>query len=359
LAQASATAPGLAPLASGGELADLARMYQQVNAGVVTIWTFQHQGGADLESLPTAQGSGFVIDSEGHIVTNQHVIDGATEIEIDFVSGAKVWAELVGIDPDSDLAVLKVDLPAELLTALPLGDSDQVRVGDFVVAIGNPFGLSGTMTVGVVSAIGRALTSERAAPGVNRVFSAGDLIQTDAAINPGNSGGPLLNLQGQVIGINRAIQTESFTVDGSAANSGVGFAVPANLLRRVVPSIISNGQVDYPYLGISSLNDDRWNLKTIELLGFDANTSGAYITEVVEGGPADQAGLRAGTRQTSIPGLLAGGDLIVGIDGLVVRNFDDLLSYLFKSTEAGQQVMLTVVRDNKEVELPLIIGARP
>jgi 2-alkenal reductase len=287
------------------------------------------------------------------------VIEGAVEIEVDFVSGAKVWAELIGTDPDSDLAVLKVNVPADQLIPLPLGDSDTVRVGDYVVAIGNPFGLSGTMTVGVVSAIGRSLTSERAAPGVNRIFSAGDLIQTDAAINPGNSGGPLLNLYGQVIGINRAIQTESFTVDGSAANSGVGFAVPVNLLRRVVPNIISNGQYDYPYLGISSLNDERWNLKTIQVLGFNSNTYGAYITEVVPGGPADRAGLQAGTRDTSIPGLQAGGDLIVAIDGVTVRNFDDLLSYLFRKTEVGQEITLTVVRDNKEVDLQLTVGPRP
>ncbi|MEJ2010593.1 MAG: trypsin-like peptidase domain-containing protein [Anaerolineales bacterium] len=357
--QSSATSPQLPAQTLVSSITDLSTLYEKVNPGVVTIWSFEHQGAAELESLPTGQGSGFVIDREGHIVTNQHVIAGAIDIEIDFVDGTKVWADLIGTDPDSDLAVLKVDLPAEQLNPLPLGDSDLVRVGDFVVAIGNPFGLSGTMTVGVVSAIGRSLTSERAAPGINRVFSAGDLIQTDAAINPGNSGGPLLNLGGQVVGINRAIQTETFTVDGSAANSGVGFAVPVNLLRRVVPTIISQGQYDYPYLGISSLNDERWNLKTIDVLGFESNTYGAYITETVAGGPADQAGLRAGTRETSIPGLLAGGDLIVAIDGVTVRQFDDLLSYLFKQTEVGQEITLTVIRDNEEVQLTLTVGARP
>jgi S1-C subfamily serine protease len=357
--QASATSPQLPAQALASSITDLSTLYEAVNPGVVTIWSFEHQGSQEIESLPTGQGSGFVIDQEGHIVTNQHVIAGAVEIEIDFVNGNKVWAELVGTDPDSDLAVLKVDLPADQLSPLPLGDSDLVRVGNSVVAIGNPFGLSGTMTVGIVSAIGRSLTSERSAPGINRVFSAGDLIQTDAAINPGNSGGPLLNLSGQVIGINRAIQTETFTVDGSAANSGVGFAVPVNLLRRVVPNIISQGQYDYPYLGISSLNDERWNLKTIDVLGFGSNTYGAYITEVVSGGPADQAGLHAGTRETSIPGLLAGGDLIVAIDGITVRQFDDLLSYLFKKTEVGQEITLTVIRDNEEVNLTLTVGARP
>ncbi len=338
---------------------DFSALYDMTNPGVVTIWSFEDLGDVHSGSIPTGQGSGFVIDQEGYIVTNQHVVDGADEIEIDFVSGVKAWAELIGTDPDSDLAVLKVSLLPEQLFPLSLGDSDQVRVGNVVVAIGNPFGLSGTMTVGIVSAIGRSLSSERAAPGINRVFSAGDLIQTDAAINPGNSGGPLLNIAGQVIGINRAIQTESFTVDGSAANSGVGFAVPVNLLRRVVPAIINNGNTNYPYLGVSSLNDELWNLKTIEALGFTNITYGAYITEIVPGGPADKAGLRAGTRETAIPGLLGGGDLIIAIDGLPVRQFDDLLSYLFKSTEVGQDVYLTVVRGVEEVELTLTIGPRP
>lgn len=342
-----------------GTASDFSALYELANPGVVTIWSFQDLGDVHSGSIPTGQGSGFVIDHDGYVVTNQHVIDGADQIEIDFVSGAKAWAELIGTDPDSDLAVLKVSLPPEQLFPLQLGDSDQVRVGNVVVAIGNPFGLSGTMTVGIVSAIGRSLSSERAAPGVNRVFSAGDLIQTDAAINPGNSGGPLLNLSGQVIGINRAIQTESFTVDGTAANSGVGFAVPVNLLRRVVPAIINNGSTNYPYLGVSSLNDELWNLKTMETLGFTNNTYGAYITEVVPGGPADNAGLRAGTQETDIPGLLGGGDLIIAIDGLPVRQFDDLLSYLFKSTQVGQDITLTIVRGVEKVELTLTIGARP
>ncbi len=342
-----------------GDSTDLSGLYDMANPGVVTIWSFENLGDPHSGSIPTGQGSGFVIDQDGYIVTNQHVVEGADEIEIDFVSGVKAWAELVGTDPDSDLAVLKVSLPPEQLFPLSLGDSDLVRVGNVVVAIGNPFGLSGTMTVGIVSAIGRSLSSERTAPGINRVFSAGDLIQTDAAINPGNSGGPLLNLSGQVIGINRAIQTESFTVDGSAANSGVGFAVPVNLLRRVVPAIINNGSTAYPYLGVSSLNDELWNLKTIEALGFTGNTYGAYITEVVPGGPADQAGLRGGTQETGVPGLLGGGDLIIAIDGLPVRQFDDLLSYLFKSTEVGQEITLTVVRSTGEVDLTLTIGTRP
>jgi len=349
------------PVIAGGisiTAGDLAELYERVNPGVVTIWVFEEFDAPHEVTIPRGQGSGFVIDHKGHIITNQHVIAGADAIEVDFTSGIKVWAELVGIDPDSDLAVLKVDVSEADLIPLPLGDSDETMVGEFVAAIGNPFGLQGTMTVGIVSAIGRSLESEHLTPEGIR-FSAGDLIQTDAAINPGNSGGPLLNLSGQVIGINRAIQTETFTVDGSAASSGVGFAIPVNILRRVAPAIIQGGHYDYPYLGISSLNDQLWNLRVIEVLGFGTHRFGAYITEVVPGGPADAAGLRGGSKETSIPGLLAGGDLLIAIDGQIIRQFDDMLSYLFKHTEVGQDVVLTVIRDNKQMDITLTIGARP
>jgi 2-alkenal reductase len=214
------------------------------------------------------------------------------------------------------------------------------------------------MTVGIVSAIGRTLDSERQAPGGGS-FSAGDLIQTDAAINPGNSGGPLLNLNGQVVGVNRAIQTEAFSAEGGAINSGVGFAIPVNIMRRVAPSLIENGRYDYPYLGISSLNESFWNLKTIQALGFANNVTGAYITDVVRNGPADQAGLRGGQVESSIPGLPAGGDLITAIDGYPVKRYDDLISYLFKNIEVGQLVTLTVIRDNEEIQIELTTAARP
>jgi S1-C subfamily serine protease len=337
---------------------DLTDLYQKVNQGVVTIWSYSDVGAPHDDTIPTGQGSGFVIDNQGHIVTNQHVIQGADEIEIDFPTGIKAWAALLGTDPDSDLAVLKVDVPDQFLIPLQLGDSDLVSVGQFVVAIGNPFGLSGTMTVGIVSAIGRTLDSERQAPGGGS-FSAGDLIQTDAAINPGNSGGPLLNLNGQVVGINRAIQTETFSAEGSAVNSGVGFAIPVNIMRRVAPGLIENGKYDYPYLGITSLNESFWTLKTLEALGLDNNASGAYITEVVRNSPAERAGLRGGQVESAIPGLLAGGDLIIAIDGHPVHRYDDLISYLFKNIEVGQVVTITVLRNQEEVNLELTTGARP
>lgn len=336
---------------------NLASLYQRVNPGVVTIWRYDTIGTADEESFPTGQGSGFVIDLDGHIITNQHVIAGANEIEVDFPSGFKAWADLVGTDPDADLAVLKVDVPEEELVPLPFGNSDEVLVGDFVVAIGNPFGLSGTMTIGIVSAIGRTLESENPAPN-GGVFAAGDIIQTDAAINPGNSGGPLINMHGEVIGVNRAIRSESFTLRGDIANSGVGFAIPINILRQVVPKIIETGSYDYPYLGIVSLNDDLWNLKIIEALGLPSNTTGAYITGIAPGGPAEEAGIRSGSQSTPI-GIPAGGDLIIAIDGQPVRRFSELLSYIINHTHVSQVVILTVLREGEELDIPLTIGARP
>ncbi len=349
--------------ASAGEILELpalegfAAHYEALSPGVVAILTYSELGAPHDGQIPTGQGTGFVIDTEGHILTNHHVIDGAKEIEIDFPQGIKAWAELLGKDPDSDLAVLKVDLPGLQLVPLPLGDSDSVRVGDPVAAIGSPFGLAGTMTVGIVSALGRTLDSERPAPG-GSAFSAGDIIQTDAAINPGNSGGPLLNQRGQVIGVNRAIRTENFTVSGDAANSGVGFAIPINIVKRVVPLLIQDGSYRYPYLGISSLSSDRWTLPILEQLDLPPDASGAYVTCVTPGGPAEKAGLR-GASSCDSEGLAPGGDLLVAIDGRSIADFNDLISYLVQHTSVGQEVIVTVLRDGKEVDLPVTIGPRP
>jgi len=332
----------------------LVDLYERVHQGVVTIYIF---GPPHPSNIPLGQGSGFVIDSAGHIVTNQHVVQGAEDIEVDFASGFKAWATLVGTDPDSDLAVLKVDAPAEELVPIPLGNSEAVRVGDHVVAIGNPFGLSGTMTVGVVSAIGRVLQSERQAPGGGS-FSAGDLIQTDAAINPGNSGGPLLNLDGQVIGVNRAITSESFTVSGSAANSGVGFAVPVNIVSRVVPALIQSGSFDYPYLGITSLGDSSLNLRQLETLQLPPATVGVYVTCVVLDGPAANAGV-IGAGDCGSPDARPGGDVITAIDGQPVFTFSDLISYLVSEASVGEQIVLTVLRDGEPLDIPLTLEPRP
>ncbi len=322
----------------------LVSLYDQVVPGVVAIQT-------DLGS-----GSGFVFDAEGHIVTNYHVVDGASMVEVDFTSGYKTYGTIVGVDPDSDLAVIKVDAPAGELKPLALGDSTQLKVGQTVVAIGNPFGLTGTMTVGIVSALGRTMDSQRESPNSPGFFSAGDIIQTDAAINPGNSGGPLFNLNGEVVGVNRAIRTSFSSSTGDPLNSGIGFAVAINIVKRVVPVIIAEGKYDYPYLGMSSMSD--LSLPVIEALGLPQYT-GAYVTSVVPGSPAEKAGLRAGDKETSIPGLLGGGDLIVAINGQTVLGFDDLLQYLIYNTSPGDTVTLTVIRDGENVDLPLTLGSRP
>lgn len=336
---------------------DLSELYNRVNPGVVTIWTYATLGGPHDELTPTGQGSGFIIDSEGYLVTNQHVIVEADSIEVALPSGHHFWAELIGTDPDSDLAVIHIDAPANLLTPLPLGDSDLVQVGDSVVAIGNPFGLSGTMTSGIVSAIGRTLESERQAP-TGGTFSAGEIIQTDAAINPGNSGGPLLNLEGEVIGVNRAIRTESFTVAGDPTSSGVGFAVPVNIVRRVVPYLIADGSYSYPYLGISSISGDSLNLPMLEFLGLPDNAMGVYVTCVTPGGPAETAGL-VGAGDCDLEALSPGGDLITAINGVELADFSDLISFLIMKTEPGMEISLSVYRDSQEVEISLTVGARP
>jgi 2-alkenal reductase len=345
-----------APIELG--MANLADLYAQASPGVVTIWIYAGEDGNHDPTTPIAQGSGFVIDGDGHIVTNDHVVDGASAIEVDFTDGRKAWAELIGTDLDSDLALLQVDLPGATLTPLPLGDSDEVRVGDLVVAIGNPFGLTGTLTLGVVSAIGRTLDSQRATPGGEGFYAAGDILQTDAALNPGNSGGPLLNMQGEVIGVNRAIRTEAFTVSGDAANSGVGFAIPINIVRRVAPELIADGSVDYPYLGVTSLNEENWNLRTVEALGLPSNATGAYVTCVTPDGPAARGGV-VGAGRCNGGGLEPGGDLIVAIDGSPIRTFSDMLAYLLKETSVGQEITITVVRDGQALDLPVTIGPRP
>ncbi len=335
--------------ASGDLQADLQQVYQQTLPGVVMIRFTSAEG--------SGEGTGFVIDKEGHIVTNYHVAGDADSIEVDFADGTKVVGQTIGRDLDSDLAVVKVDLPAEKLHPLPLGDSDQAPVGTIVVAIGSPYGLGGTMTMGIISAHGRTLDSLRSSgdptQGSLQFFAAGDLLQTDASINPGNSGGPLLNLQGQVIGVNRAIQTAGTSLSGGAVNTGIGFAISSNIVRRVVPSLIEDGTYDYPYLGLSAMADDRMSLSIAKQLDLP-QASGAYIVDVVPGGPAAKAGLIAANSQTG-----KGGDLIIAIDGEKVITFSDLLSYLILNKNPGDTVIFTVLRGNREVEVPLVVGIRP
>jgi len=326
----------------------LISLYEAVNPGVASIIVYS-------DGLVIGQGSGFLFDNQGHILTNYHVVENAAQIEVVFPSGFRAKGELIGSDLDSDIAVVKVDLSDTSLVPLALGSSSEVKVGQSVVAIGNPYGLSGTMTVGIVSARGRLLESLRAAPS-GGFFTAPDLIQTDAAINPGNSGGPLLNMNGEVIGINRAIRTNG-EGDGTLSNSGIGFAIPIDIVKRVVPFLIRDGKYDYPYLGIIS----RENLTLVEkeALGLSSEVTGAYIVEVPRNGPASDAGIRGGTIETIFSDLPAGGDLIIAVDEEPIRSFSDLLAYLVTNKSPGDEMEITVLREGQETVLMVTLEKRP
>lgn len=324
----------------------LEALYETLSPGVVSIQYTTDTGGG--------QGTGFVYDKEGHIITNYHVASDATELEVHFPSGLKVFGTVIGSDLDSDLAVVKVDVDPSELVPLPLGDSNAIKVGQTVVAIGNPYGLSGTMTMGIISARGRVLDSMRQTES-GTFYSAGDTIQTDALINPGNSGGPLINLNGEVIGVNRAIQTAGTSVTGGAVNTGIGFAISSNTVKRVVPSLIEKGSYAYPYLGLSSFSS--MSLAMIQELDLPQST-GAYVANVVAGGPAEKAGIKGGSQPTTVQGLAKGGDLIIAVDGVEVKDFSDLMSYLVLNTSVGDEIVLTVIRSGKTMDIPVTLGQR-
>jgi 2-alkenal reductase len=306
-------------------------LYQRANPAVVYIAT------------STGSGSGFLYDTAGHIVTNNHVVAGVRAIEVAFGNGERRAARIAGVDADSDLAVLAVDsLPAGV-APLPLAAADDIQVGQFVVAIGSPFGEQGSMTLGIVSGLGRSLTSQRSSTG--GAYSLPSVIQTDAPINPGNSGGPLLNLRGEVVGVNSAIASTS------GANTGVGFSIPVAALHQIVPALIERGAYSYPYLGVSF--DDEISLGEQAAYGLD-QAQGVYILAVAANGPAAQAGLIAANPTSG-----RGGDLIVAIDGRAVNNFQELNSYLVFHTQAGQTIQLTVMRSGGTVTIPLTLGTRP
>ena len=326
----------------------LVNLYQRVNPAVVYIEVLVNQEGT---LTPLGSGSGFVLDTQGHVVTNNHVVEQADAVRVKFSNGVVADAQVLGQDPYSDLAVLQVNVPPAQLAPLELGDSSTLQVGQRVVAIGNPFGLAGTMTVGIISALGRTLPAQVLQEGGR--FSNPEIIQTDAAINPGNSGGPLLDTRGRVVGVNTAIRSLTGT------NSGIGFAVPVNTVKRIVPYLIEKGIYHYPYLGITY--DTRFS--TAELagpLGLPV-TQGILIDQVTPGTAAAQAGLRGSDQEVEIVGTTvnAGGDVIVAIDDYKLRDFDDLIAYLVRETEVGQKVTLTIIRDGKELEVPVTLGERP
>jgi serine protease Do len=321
----------------------LGDIYQFVSPSVVYIETAQGAGGGS--------GSGFVWDREGHIVTNNHVIQGAQRIRVTFSDGTRANATLVGGNRDSDLAVIKVDVPADRLMPVVMGDSNAVTVGELAIAIGNPFGLESTMTVGFISGLGRSLPVD---PGVlgGPTYNIPDVIQTDAPINPGNSGGVLVNGQGEVVGVTTAIASPV------RASAGVGFVVPAAIVERVVPQLIAEGFYAVPWLGISGTSIVP---ELAEAMDLPSDQRGVLVAEVLEGSPAAAAGLRGSARDARIDGFPArvGGDVIVAIGDQPVRSFEDLSAYLFRSTEVGEVVPLTVVRDGERIEIEVTLQQRP
>lgn len=342
----------------------LINLYERVSPSVVSIQAitlvegFEHP--ALPEGVPTPQfpngpfqqqgeGSGFVVDTEGHIVTNNHVVVDTTGLRVTFFDGTTVPATVVGTDPDSDLAVIKVDVPAESLRPITWGDSDRLYVGQRAVAIGNPFGFENTLTSGIVSGLSRSL------PAVTG-YRIPEIIQTDAAINPGNSGGPLLNSQGEVIGVNSAI-VPNFDAFGERSFLGVGFAIPSSLAQRVVPSLITEGEYAHPWIGIEGMDVLPEIAAEMDL----PEARGALVIRVIPGGPADQAGVHGGEREIQLMDrpVAIGGDVVIGVDDFEIRRFDDILSYLSRRTAVGQEIELTIIRDGETKVVKLTLGRRP
>lgn len=310
----------------------ISQLFQDSDQSVVSIAAYGSEN---------AQGSGFIYSEEGHIVTNEHVVEGAERIEVSFTDGTTRNARLVGKDPYTDLAVLKVN--KRDLKTLELGNSSNVEVGQRAVAIGNPFGLRGSMTSGIISQKGRTLRTQGG-------FSTPNVLQTDAAINPGNSGGPLMNVDGKVIGVNTAIESNT------GVFSGIGFAIPSNTVRRVVPELIDDGKYSHPWIGVSGIDVNQEIAEEMEL----ENSTGFMIMEVVSGGPAEAAGLQEGDRNVTIDGaeLTVGGDIITAINDQKIRGISDVLLYLARDAEVGETVQITVIRDGERMEIPLTLQSR-
>lgn len=321
----------------------LVNLYARWNPSVVQITNYALQQGQDVAQ---GLGSGFLYDTQGHIVTNAHVVEGSNQLDVTFPDGTVTTAQVVGKDLNSDLAVVKVKFVPSGVNPIPLGDYSTLAVGQTVVAIGNPFGLDSTLTVGVISALGRSIPALTA-------FSIPDAIQTDAAINPGNSGGPLLDLNGTVIGINAQIETGGT----GRANTGVGFAIPVSVIKKVVPALIDKGSYQWSWMGVKG---GTLNPTMVEAMNLSVS-SGAYISEITPGGPAEKTGLRGTTGQRTVSGRLVevGGDVITAVDGHPVRNFYDVMVYVALQTTPGQSVAFTIIRDGKEQTFSIVMGVRP
>ncbi len=340
----------VAPMTAVNQLEDeIESVFQEAGPAVVNITS--RVVVMDLFMQPVPQegtGSGFVYDRQGHIVTNYHVVENAESVSVAFASGQSYPATVVGQDPSTDLAVLQVEVPS-LPDPLPLGDSSQLRVGQFVMAIGNPFQLERTLTLGIISALQRVIQSPD-----GRFI--GEAIQTDAAINPGNSGGPMLNLAGEVVGVNSQI------ISPSGAYAGIGFAISSNTVRRVVPELIANGRFAHPWLGIRILALTPDVIQSLQQAGVDTGTTGGVLViEVVSGSPAEASGLRGGSRQVQVGGstVPVGGDVITAINDQQILTGQDLTMYLDAETNVGDRVQLAIVRDGQEQTISVTLGEMP
>jgi len=316
----------------------LVEIFEKAEPGVVRVnvqRTEENGGGV---------GSGFVFDKKGHIITNAHVVKDAKKVVITFLDGRSYNAEIIGIDEYTDIAVVKVNTDLSSLEPVSLGDSSSLKVGEPIAAIGNPFGLSGSMTSGIVSQLGRLLPTDNQ-------YSIPDVIQTDAAINPGNSGGPLLNMMGGVIGINTAIQS------GTGGFSGVGFAIPSQTVAKIVPTLIEEGEYKHPWIGISGRDIDPDMAKVMEL----KDAVGFLVITVIEDSPASKAGLIGSEKTISVEGVdyVVGGDIILAVDGIDVRKIDDILIHLQRAKAIGDEMVLEVLRDNRTTNITIILQERP
>ena len=319
-------------------------LYEKVADGVVNVTSTAIQMDFFFNAFPTqGSGSGSIIDTKGHILTNHHVVANAQKLEVTLGDGSKWPATLVGSDSDSDLAVIKIDAPKEKLKVIPMGDSKNLKIGQKVLAIGNPFGLQRTLTTGIVSSLGRTIRSESGT-------LIEDVIQTDAAINPGNSGGPLLNSDGEIIGINSAI------LSPSGGSVGIGFAIPVNTAKRLIPELISKGYVTYPWIGASIQPLIPEVAKYLKL----KIERGAMIAEVVKGGPSDKAGLKGGNQRIQVGNVvvLAGGDVVVKADQHDVKTNDELIRYI-REKKPGDTITLRVFRKENFEDVKVTLGERP
>ena len=320
----------------------LIEIFEKTESGVVRVNVQK----SIQDFVGSSVGSGFVFDKQGHIITNDHVVANAEKVTVTFLDGTQYIAKIVGTDPFTDVGVIKVDADPNLLQPLNLGDSSNLRVGEEIAAIGNPFGLSGSMTSGIVSQLGRLL-----APPSTGGFSIPDVIQTDAAINPGNSGGPLLNMRGEVIGINTAIQSTT----GDFA--GVGFAIPSNTISKIVPSLLKYGEYTHPWMGISGADIEP---DLAHVLGLK-DAKGFLVITVIEGSPADKAGLQGSSKTEEFEGknFAIGGDIILAVDGKDVRKIDDILIHLQREKSVGDEMVLKILRNGAISNIVLILEERP